>query len=54
VTQVTQALDPAGGTDPRFAVVQSASTTPLVVFDQPLPGKVRLSPAELQAVEAAR
>jgi hypothetical protein len=53
-TQISQVFDPAQGADPRTAAVQAASLTALAAFEQPLPGKMRLAPTELQAAEAGR
>ena len=54
VTEIKQQIDPATAADPRNAVIQAAELTPLEPFQGPLPGKVLLSPSELQAVESGQ
>ncbi|MGH7166329.1 MAG: hypothetical protein ACREIS_12485, partial [Nitrospiraceae bacterium] len=49
VSEITQQIDPATAGEPKTAKVQSGSATPFQPFNGPLPGKILLSPTELQA-----
>ena len=49
-TAVTQQLDPATAAERTTARLQGGNAAPLETHTGPLPGKVRLSPMELQAV----
>ncbi len=48
VSEVTQQMDPATAGEPKTARVQRGSATPFQPFSGPLPGKILLSPRELQ------
>jgi hypothetical protein len=49
-TMVTQQLDPATAAERKTAKLDGGSAAPLEVYTGPLPGKILLSPMELQAV----
>lgn len=49
VSEITQQIEPATAGEPKTAKVQSGSATPFQPFSGPLPGKILLSPTEVQA-----
>jgi hypothetical protein len=49
VSEITQQIDPATAGEPKTAKLQGGSVAPFRSFTGPLPGKILLSPMELQA-----
>ena len=52
-TEITQEIDPATGGDPPTAKVLGGSIGPLQPLRGPLPGKILLSPSELETFDGA-